>query len=638
VLIYDDNSRFPILPALGENMRCPTLCRSAVITDNVQLAARMSCALAAPGHYVPILEGPRMTRDDKKLEVIRINNAAGRAKSETIFLGELPADTTSLIEAEFAPLLRSRLKHVPSIADIERAVSLPRKEPLRWGRDHIGLGLLKALRSRCDIIFEDGPSPTEAIPAKAPHLVVCEDGNDMAQVMAANYAYALGAGLCLSPQVDETLRDNILEQFYALYDNRSSAPPDILDQLRRELRELCGVLPVPIGGSITFVTSGLPFGFAVTNCPSTHIFSYPHMGVSVVNGFAAEQPSEPGITRVCLVDPSMDSDAREIEAAAKLLAPRGAFVRVYSNDGANVRDVGEMMEWFPYDLLLISTHCGDPNGYRWTYEFKDSEGYDRRLVIDIALSVGSTDDPKILGVTQFFRFISLDGVDWSDRKAKEALYVGTAIIDFMRLTKAKDPDLKPVIKDTVNRVVGAAALKMARGNLILVPKPLANSGTPIIINNACVSWHRLAETFTFCNARSYIGTMFEITEFEAVEVVTKLLEKHHAKPIAHALWSAQREVYEEGGRCPYVVTGVYPQTLRVKQHDMTRTIRRLESALRAHKRELAQTPPENEARYKAVADCVAYYEREAAHFRELVLDKAPPGLVRRNYTRRDLRG
>ncbi len=104
-------------------MRCPTLCRSAVITDNVGLAARMSLALAAPGHYVPILEGPRITRDDRKLEVIRINNAVGRSKPETIILGDLPAETTSLIEAEFAPLLRSRLKTVGTVADIEYAVS-----------------------------------------------------------------------------------------------------------------------------------------------------------------------------------------------------------------------------------------------------------------------------------------------------------------------------------------------------------------------------------------------------------------------------------------------------------------------------------------------------------------------------------
>ena len=85
----------------------------------------------------------------------------------------------------------------------------------------------------------------------------------------------------------------------------------------------------------------------------------------------------------------------EIKAAEKLLAPRGAFVRTYCNTGANVRDVSEMLEWFPYDLVLISTHCGDPDGYRWTYEYQDSEGLNRRLVVDIALSVGSTDEPEL---------------------------------------------------------------------------------------------------------------------------------------------------------------------------------------------------------------------------------------------------
>ena len=208
----------------------------------------------------------------------------------------------------------------------------------------------------------------------------------------------------------------------------------------------------------------------------------------------------------------------------------------------------------------------------------------------------------------------------------------------MNLTRGKDQKLKPTKKETVGRVVGAAALKMSGGNLILLPKPLANNGTPIVINNACVSWHRLAETFTYCNARSYIGTMFEITEYEAVEVVTRLLEKHHTKPLAHALWSTQREVYEEGGRCPYVVTGVYPQTLRAKRHDMTQTIKCLESTLRAHKRELAQTRADDADRYKAITNRVAYYERQATHFHELMADKSPPGLVRRNYTRRDLQG
>jgi hypothetical protein len=201
-------------------------------------------------------------------------------------------------------------------------------------------------------------------------------------------------------------------------------------------------------------------------------------------------------------------------------------------------------------LLLIATHCGDVSGYRWTYEFKDSEGHDRELVVDIALGVGQTPDPAMLAVTEFLRFVSLDGVDWSDAVAKESLYVGTAINDYM--DRMSRHELQPVKKETVPRVFGSAALKMHDGNLLLVTKPLADEGTPIVINNACVSWHSLAKTFTFCNARAYIGTLFPISPLEAQEVVIKLVEKHFAKPLPTALWSTLRDVYGTSNRRPYV--------------------------------------------------------------------------------------
>ena len=573
-----------------------------------------------------------MTRDDREAEAARRNNAVRRAKPEAIFLADLPDATCDLLAARFAPRLRALFRRVHDSERIDN--NLRRrftKQPLQWGKDRIGLGLLNALRAGSDIIFEDRPSPIETIPPREPHLVVCEEGNEIAQVIAANYAYALGAGLCLIPAVEASEGADLLEEFYSLYDVLGSSQTDILEHLKQQLLDLCGPLSVPPGGSITFVTSGLPFGFAVSGWPSTHIFSYPQMGISVLNGFAAEQPGETGVGFVCLVDPT--TKAHEIAAAETLLPPRGAFLRTYYGPGANVRHVTEMIELFPYDLLLISTHCGDPKGHRWTYQFRDSEGHDRTLIVDIALGIGRTDDPNILGVTQFLRFVSLDGVDWTNRKEKEALYVGTAIKDFMRMTSAKNPELKPVKKDLVDRVIGSAALKMFDDNFILLPKPLADEGTPIVINNACTSWHRLAETFTFCNARAYLGTLFPVTDAEAEEVVVKLLGKHHDKALPHALWSSQRDVYGDRVRRPYVVTGVYTQSLRVRPFDVARMIARLESSLAAYQKQFLQTKPEDESRYRAINDGVAYYQSQVGHFREVASDRPPPGPVVRRYTR-----
>ena len=66
------------------------------------------------------------------------------------------------------------------------------------------------------------------------------------------------------------------------------------------------------------------------------------------------------------------------------------------------------------------------------------------------------------------------------------------------------------------------ALRMADGNYIALPYALASNGSPIVINNACGSWHRLAETFMGSNARCYLGTLFSVLDPEAEEVVVRL--------------------------------------------------------------------------------------------------------------------
>jgi hypothetical protein len=192
-----------------------------------------------------------------------------------------------------------------------------------------------------------------------------------------------------------------------------------------------------------------------------------------------------------------------------------------------------------------------------------------------------------------------------------------------------------VKRDTVPRVVGSAALKMHDQNLIVLPKSLADEGTPIIINNACLSWHRPAKDFTFGNARSYVATLFPVTPSEAKEVVIKLLDKHFGKPLGAALWSAQREIYGgTGSRRPYIVTGVYPQRLRVKQHDaIDRIGSRLARALMAWKSNLARVDANDEPRAKMIGEGIAYYERELAHFREIAASNRSPTVPRRSSRR-----
>ena len=119
-------------------------------------------------------------------------------------------------------------------------------------------------------------------------------------------------------------------------------------------------------------------------------------------------------------------DSKEVEAALVRLTENGVVSKALRSRNATVHQVANTIKLFPYDLLLISTHCGDAPGWRCTYEFIDSEKLSRTLVVDIAVGVEIKRRDEDVRVSQFTRFVSLDGVDWNDREAKKKLHVGTA--------------------------------------------------------------------------------------------------------------------------------------------------------------------------------------------------------------------
>jgi hypothetical protein len=596
-------------------MKCPPFSNKFVFADDPKLAAQLCCTLSVAGVYLPVCDGPRMQRPDRKLEVLRRHNAMGRTRANIAFMADLSDDAFDALRQSLASRRNvscHRITLSEEVDGYDRG-----RDTLHWGRDRIGVGLLKALRAGQNLVFEDGPSPYEWVASKSKHMVVCEGGEELSQVIAANYAFALDAGLFLIPEVDKDQAEDLLEGFYKLYDRGSGfAPAEAQARLSQELLALCGSLPIPDEGSITFIGK-LPFGFAYPEYPSTHLFEYPDLGCAVVNGFAAEQPRTPGTGVVMLVDPDT-TPAPEIQTAVDLLEPRRAFIRVYQGHAANVRDVSDMMEHFPYDLLIIATHCGDSDGYRWTYEFTDSEGLSRTLVVDLAVGFARTDDPEVLKVGQYMRFISLDGVDWTDRAAKAKLYVGKAMTDFMDRERDRATELKPVKRDSVERVVGSAAMKMSDSNLLFAQHTMAGVGTPIVINNACLSWHRLAGNMIFGGARAYVGTLFPVMSAEAAVVVTKLLDNHWNKPLPIALWAAQRDVYKSDPRRPYVVAGVFPQWLRVEARDYPGRIRRqINRSLSGYREMLVGTDKADAKRIDALKEIIKFLDGERDHFEQI---------------------
>lgn len=594
-------------------VKCPALLTNAIVSDDPELAAVLSSALARRNTYLPVLDGPRLTRPDHASEVVRRVAALARAGTKTTLLAGLSAEARDALTGKL-PQNHAKVVGFDDVAALSLDPKRAECPRLVWGRDRVGLGLLTALYSGQLVEFADKESPRDSVPSKSGHLVICEAHEPLSEVIAANYAYALNAGLHIFDETDEVEGKALLEAFYSIDAPGVHAAAERV-RLSAKMRELVGAVDLPPNGSLTFIVRQLPIGVAFPELPGTHLFTYPDLGRAIVNGFAAEQPGTRGTNVAVLVNPQKVA-APEIEAAAKLLPERKIFVRGYERGGANVRAVSEMVDLFPYDLLLFATHCGDAPGYRWTYEYEDSEGIDRKLVVDVAIGVGQTDDEDLLRVMQYNRFHSLDGVDWNDPVAKADLYVGSAIRDWADWTRNKT--LEPVHKEDIDRVLGSAVLAMADNNYLPMPRALACEGSPIIFNNACVSWHELAGRFMFTGARAYVGTLYSVSDIEAEAVAVALLGKHFGKMLPHALWAAQNGVYGAGSdRRPYVVSGVYPQRLRSTREDVPRhIISKLWNGLRHWKKRAAQVGEGDPDRKKDLDEIANYYAREFPAFRE----------------------
>jgi hypothetical protein len=583
-------------------MKIPAFNQTALICDDPEMAAQLCVALSTKGTYLPVMDGPRLTRPDAEAEVIRRVNALVDAKTKKVVLAGCTERVCQSLSDHFPA---SRLKRVKTVSDAcltPAGIRLKKGAPIKASRKSIGASLLLALRAKRQLEFVDDEPELRYVPPSAAHLVVCEDGNALTQVIAANYAYAIGAGLQLISSPAESLIKDINERFYGATDDKYESTTSILQGLALEMRAYLQDINLTGAQSITFITSGIPWGFAVQEMPTTHLFAYPDLGRSIVRGLAAAIDDGKPLRLIAMIDPGQ-VESHEVAKAGRSLIERGPLIMAFRNQRANIRSVSHLIDLVPYDLLFIATHCGDVKGSRDTHKFTDSTGAERTLVFDLALQVSPEARDGKFEVKAYEKFVSIDGVPWDD-KAERLRVAGTAVRDFCSVPLG---DRTPTSREPIDRIVGSAALGMFDGNLLATPTDAGAGRFPFIFNNACVSWHELAGRFIFSGARGYIGSLISVADSEAQEVAMGVLDKYFGRPLAHALWSTQKEVSRDGVRRPYVMVGVHFQRLRSTLESPHKHI--LQHLTRGHRywsKQLSSTPAENSNARIDLADRVDF--------------------------------
>jgi hypothetical protein len=509
------------------------------------------------------MDGPRMERSDAGNEVTRRQNALAMAGTRHLLLGPMHTNGAEPLRRGW----QQRASTSNSFEELAEALKGDVKRPgqsLIWGNKNLGVGLYLARLQHKQLQINDSADISQTVVERGTHLLIaCEQGDELAQVIGSNLAFPWNASFTTFPALSKDSHDGWIEELYELGDgtNVTARFQDLADRARGHVALDCARYK-----NILFITAGFPWGIAFPGVPNTHMRRYPDFGRAAIAGLWASQPRQQSARTALLIDPQL-VEGSEMPAISEALLRNGTLVRHARGKQAHSALVQTLLDVLPNDIVVLSSHSGDAPGVRVTYEYPDADKRVRRLVVDHARSFAKELGSELIEVREFHRFHSIDGVDWCDQAGKDALPMGSAATTWLEMGGAQQRNQFATSHEIIPRVKGSMGILLDDGVWIFASHGMHPATAPVVLNNSCWSWHRLCAKFTFAGARAYIGSLFPVTNIEAQEVAIAAFTKHSDRELYRALWLAQKEVYGDQGRRPYVMYGLPVVAIRPNHAD-----------------------------------------------------------------------
>lgn len=526
----------------------------ALIGENASVLATASSLFRRQRHYLPVSDGPRMGRPDWTNEVVRRSNFVAQANSRKIIFAGLSQDATNALLEHIPERLVAQVDTVEEAKAALRAHANIRQNSFMWSDRNLGVGLMLARQAGAMLdVNPDFQGDNVAFVAGGRHvLIACESGNEISQVIASNLAHSLGGSFIVFDPPQEAEAKELIESLYQIGSRDGAVSFADISMRVREL--LPDEVKAELYTEIIFVSKELPYGIGVGERPTSHLRMYPDLGRIIAQSIWATQRPNRSARTALLIQPGQ-VDGTEIKVIADALTRNRTLTRILEGPDASVHQVDLLLQAMPWDLIVFSSHAGDAPGTRDTYVYRDDNNRERRLVVEQAVSIGINPQEELVPVRHAVHLKSLDGVDWTDKAALDQLPVGSAINAYLRLN-VEQRDIARIHSVQIPRVQNAMAIQLHDHIWFADLHGLSPRSAPVVVVNACSSWHEMSSLFMYAGARSYIGTMFPITDAEAQEVAGQLLDHELGEPLSVALWRAQRSVYPDSSRRPYVLIGL----------------------------------------------------------------------------------
>jgi hypothetical protein len=533
------------------------------------LAAQLSSYFNEPGVYFPVFLFPGVgqafqevpSRDGYfgqvigKRAAIHINNCLAQIQPDfTILLG-LSDDAQSYIRAVLPA------EKLIVINTEEELLKLPfaagAGEPIKCKPAEAIHGLIAAKRERRPLAFDDR---APALPAKqivgASGLMVVENEFEVSEVAIANYAASIGADVVIVEQIARQEIQNLPRQIQAWSKDRSSPA---LKDLRRKVTDRVKDIDFTRYEFATFFTTGLPYGLILQNViPFTHVLNGPYCGLVIANAIMAENaPPLIGSAVMFAIEEFAQDETPEV---AELLDANNFLVTPLVGPNATNANLNDFGTYFPYDLLHISSHGGETDGYFVKHAFKDRNGKDHTLEYFevVSFSLEAAVDPDNVKCESKMIFVALDGISWADRPLSLCPnYVGDDMMQALR-------DDEHVKRTPVSVPIALSCHIQCYQSIHQGMFDFVGAfATPIIFNNSCSSSHELASSILAAGARSYLATLWNVGSKTATQAAitfykTLLTDGGILKAFSAMLASITNKRYKD----IYILWGLHFTTLR----------------------------------------------------------------------------
>ena len=507
----------------------------AIIAGDGEIAEHVSSHFRRPGVYVATFAAimPRMNKwGVADSDYVRICNTVSFAEPKTIILAGCDKARLELIRKNLS-VNKDVLVVEMQAYDPEMLCSLPGYHQ----KKHYPATLNKCAGS----------------------IVAVEDEDAITLCVARNLATAEDASLVVLPKVTS----DQVKTFSDLHHRWMSAAvawerEDALKRMKSYINDQLGGLCQAKPSSISFISTGIPYGLWPFECPTTHFFCYPTLGVNIIAGMLKSCRRYLRCPCVYLCDPG-EFGTQEFDQLTTAFGQHGYMLRKTYGKNATVRTVRYISQHLPVDFIFFATHCGEVEGRRIWERFVASDGKEHEVVFDLAASFSLYPGSELVEVLELKHWVSLDGVDWGDNAGKARIRAGALLEEYIECSRRRSIDERiaaNIKTEDIGIVKGSNALKMYDSVYMSALHNVGGYKYPLVFSNACSSWHEFSMAFMYAGASVYISTACDVACILAAEISSRYSARiARGQAAGPSLYKAQESYIKDFGFTPYLMCG-----------------------------------------------------------------------------------